>query len=101
MSIACPRCHEQVDGVPDGCADPSCPRLELEEMAHDQYDGIMADGKAESDANAAYGAAKDAVIAAARRVAAERNESLRGFCDALATLETAIAALGAMEEVDG
>lgn len=68
MSITCPRCTEQVDGAPDGCRDPACPRLEIEELERDQHDSIMAAGKAESAANVAYGAAKDAVIAAAREI---------------------------------
>lgn len=98
MSIACPRCHEQVDGAPDGCADPNCPRLEIEELERDQHDGVMVDGKAESAANVAYDAAKDAVIAAARRVAAEWNESMGGFLTALIKLEKAVAALDGLEK---
>ncbi len=39
MTIMCPRCGEQVDGVPDGCRDPSCPRAEIEDALEKQAAG--------------------------------------------------------------
>lgn len=66
--VTCPRCHEQVDGIPGGCRDLACPTLEIEELEREQYDGIMANAKAESAGNVAYNAAIEVVIAAARDV---------------------------------
>lgn len=112
MSIACPRCHEQVDGVPDGCRDPNCPTFEIQQMELQRYNSLMAAGRAESAANMAYSAAKDAVIAAARdlRLAWSRRDDEperpledgisvvpNYFTEAMEWSCVAIAALDAME----
>ena len=102
MSITCPRCSEQIDGVPDGCRDPSCPRQEIEALEREQYAEIMAAGKAESDTNVAYGAAKDAVIAAARALEKARDDWRAGCPEPLGPkyerLRATIAALDKLEK---
>lgn len=40
MIIMCSRCGELVDGVPDGCRDPSCPRAEIEDAIEEREDEI-------------------------------------------------------------
>lgn len=99
MSIACPRCHEQVDGVPDGCRDPNCPTFEIQQMELQRYNSIMAAGRAESTANVAYGAAKDAVVAAARNLVSVciETRSNAGLTPREGRLRDAVVALDALE----
>lgn len=103
MSITCPRCSEQIEGVPDGCRDPACPRQEIERLEREQYDSIMASVKAESDSNVAYGEAKNAVIAAARELETARcatgdNWSHGNFWKALVELSRTLTVLDALEK---
>ena len=43
MTVMCQRCGEYVDGVPDGCRDPSCPRTEIEDALEEQADEMLED----------------------------------------------------------
>lgn len=40
MTVMCQRCGEYVDGVPDGCRDPACPRAEIEDAIEEQTEEL-------------------------------------------------------------
>lgn len=40
ITIQCPRCDQQIDGVPDGCRDPNCPREEIEAALEEAVDEV-------------------------------------------------------------
>lgn len=85
MSYDCPRCLEPIGRVPEGCADPKCPKGEIDEI----YEQAFVSYKKE--------AARDAVIAAARLVDQTCDATLKSFCEALGAMRAAVAALDAAE----
>lgn len=40
ITIQCPRCDQEIEGVPDGCRDPCCPRVEIEDAFEEREDEI-------------------------------------------------------------